>query len=176
VAVTAVKGAAKKVAQATGLAHTPRAHLADYIGLLHASETRLVKAFNQVRDTHPDTPDVHGECNMFAEWAEAAVASLEPFVAKYGERTEGEPERLDKALLVQRKQTGFDLLRDLHDLFLLVNESLISATVLHQAALALRDGELREAIEQIRSNNDRMREWLFARCRQAAPQTLIVPS
>ena len=70
----------------------------------------------------------------------------------------------------------FDLLRDLHDLFLLVNESLISATVLHQAATALRDKEFRTVLETIRSYNDREREWLFARCRQAAPQTLIVPT
>jgi ferredoxin-nitrate reductase len=143
---------------------------------LQESETRLVKAFNQVGETHPDTPDVVTECRMFAQWADEAAASLAPFVAKYGERIEGEPERLDKALLVQRRQTGFDLLRDMHDLFLLTNESLISATVLHQAALGLRDRDLRDAVEQIRSHNDRMREWLFARCRQAAPQILIVAS
>ncbi len=35
-----------------------RAHLADYIGLLDESEKRLVKAFEQVRKTHPDEPDV----------------------------------------------------------------------------------------------------------------------
>jgi ferredoxin-nitrate reductase len=175
-AVGAVVEAAGSLAQAVGLKAKERAHLADYLGLLHASEQRLMRAFEQVRETHLHTPDVHGECTLFASWAKESAAALEPFIARYGERVEGEPERLDEALLVQRSEKGFDLLRDLHDLFLLVNESLISATVLHQAATALRDKEFREVLETIRSCNDREREWLFARCRQAAPQTLIVPT
>ncbi len=174
-ALEAVKGAVKAAAKAV-TSGKPRAHLADYLGLLDESEKRLVKAFDQVRRTHPDTPDIVSECGLFAEWANQASASLQPAIARYGERREDEPERLDRALLVQRKQTGFDLLRDLHDLFLLANESFVSVTILDQAAVALRDGALRDALEPIRSNNDRVREWLYARCRQAAPQSLIVPS
>ena len=64
---------------------------------------------------------------------------LKPFISKYGERQEGEPKRLDKALLVKRKQGGFDMLRDFHDLWLLVNESMMSLIVLEQAARGLRD-------------------------------------
>ena len=42
---------------------------------------------------------------------------------------------------------------------------------------ALSTGEeFKAALAEIRSHNDRQREWLFARCRQAAPQTLVVPS
>jgi hypothetical protein len=87
------------------------------------------------------------------QWSTEAGRSLAPFVARYGERKEGEPERLDKALLVQRKANAFDLLRDLHDLWLLVNESLISVDVLEQAAHALRDQALLQATQQIRSSN-----------------------
>jgi ferredoxin-nitrate reductase len=79
-------------------------------------------------------------------------------------------------LLVQRSQSAFDLLRDLQDLFLLANESLVSAAILDQAATALRDRDLRDAVATIRAHNDRQREWLFGRCRQVAPQTLTVPS
>lgn len=61
--------AVKTVAHAALPGQKPRAHLADYLELLHASETRLVKAFAQVRETHPDTPDVVTECRMFDEWA-----------------------------------------------------------------------------------------------------------
>ncbi len=153
-----------------------KSHLPDYLGLLQESELRLVKAFEQVRRTHPKTPDIEHECALFASWSREAAASLEPYVQKYGRRREGEPERLDEALLVQRKETGFDLLRDLHDLFLLVNESLIAVTVLHQASLALRDEGFRDALEKIQDRNDRQREWLFARAKQAAPQVLLVPS
>ena len=99
-------GAAGSLAQAVGLKAKERAHLADYLGLLHASEQRLVRAFEQVRETHPHTPDVHGECTLFANWARESAAALEPFIAEYGERVEGEPERLDEALLVQRTENG----------------------------------------------------------------------
>jgi hypothetical protein len=97
-------------------------------------------------------------------------------VRKYGERKEGEPERLDKALLVQRKQGGFDMLRDLHDLWLMVNESMISLDVLEQGARSLHDEEFEATIRQIRHQNSRQLEWLHGRIRQAAPQTLVVPS
>ena len=41
-----------------------RAHVADYIGLLHASEQRLVKAFEQVQATYPDEPDSGPLCQL----------------------------------------------------------------------------------------------------------------
>src|SRR3954471_4432541 len=100
---------------------------------------------------------------------------LNPFIRKDGERREGEPKRLDKALLVKRKQGGFDMLRDLHDLWLLVNESMISLNALEQAARALRDRELLEALKQMQDRNQRQQTWLKTRISQAAPQTLVVP-
>ncbi|MDB4985967.1 MAG: molybdopterin oxidoreductase [Myxococcaceae bacterium] len=153
-----------------------RPHLADYLGLLQASEARLVKAFAQVRDTHTQTPDIHGECLLFEGWSQRACEQLHHFIERYGEREHGEPERLDRALLVQRRETGFDLVRDLHDLFLLVNESMISAAILVQAATAKHDSELLKVVQEIEQHNERQRRWLFARARQAAPQALLVPS
>src|SRR3954462_14171213 len=100
---------------------------------------------------------------------------LKPFINKYGKRREGEPKRLDKALLVKRKQGRFDLLRDLHDLWLLVNESMMSLNVLEQAARALRDEEFLDALKQMQTRNERQQVWLKTRISQAAPQTLVVP-
>jgi hypothetical protein len=102
-----------------------RAHLADYISLLDESEKRLVKGFEQVRKTHRDESDVDALCKLFARWSKEAESMLKSFISKYGARHEGEPKRLDKALLVKRTQRGFDMLRDFHDLWLLVNESMI---------------------------------------------------
>src|SRR5437588_350838 len=45
-----------------------RSHIADYVGLLDESEKRLVKAFQQVRKTHPDEPDIGTICKLFAQW------------------------------------------------------------------------------------------------------------
>jgi predicted molibdopterin-dependent oxidoreductase YjgC len=126
----AAHAATEAVTAAAGLVTpSPRTHLADYIGLLIESEALLARAFDQTRETHPNAPDMPGGCTLMAGWSREAVEALRPFVARYGERQEGEPERLERALLVQRGQSAFDLLRDLQDLFLLANESLVSAEI-----------------------------------------------
>jgi len=180
VADTASKGIVHAVKKAfeegKQKAHPPRAHIADYLGLLQESERRLVKAFDQLRTTHPDEPDIGPLSSLFADWSRASAEALQPFVDRYGERQEGEPERLDHALLKQRHQGGFDMLRDLHDLWLLVNESMVSLDVVEQAARALHDKEFEAAIGRIKHQNQRQRDWLHGRIRQAAPQTLVVPS
>ena len=65
---------------------------------------------------------MYNECTLFAVWSKEAAEALEQFKEKYGERSEGEPKRLDKALIRKRSSNGFNLVRDLHDLWLLVNE------------------------------------------------------
>jgi ferredoxin-nitrate reductase len=78
-------------------------------------------------------------------------------------------------LLVKRGQGGFDMLRDFHDLWLLVNESMMSLIVLEQAARALRDEELLGTLKQMQDRNERQLVWLKTRINQAAPQVLVVP-
>jgi len=172
----ALKEARRAFAEGVEKARPVRAHVADYLGLLQESERRLVKAFEQVRSTHPDEPDIGPLCRVFEQWSQASADALQPFVEKYGERKEGEPERLDKALLKKRQQGGFDMLRDLHDLWLLVNESMVSLDVIEQAARSLHDQDFEAAIKRIRHQNSRQLAWLDGRIRQAAPQTLVVPS
>jgi anaerobic selenocysteine-containing dehydrogenase len=163
------------VAGAKQILMPKRSHLADYIGLLDESEKRLVRAFEQMCNTHPDEPDVGSLSKLFAAWSGEAEAMLKPYVAKYGEQREDEPKRLDKALLVRPSQGGFDLLRDLHDVWLLVNESMISLMVLEQAARALRDQQFLETLEKMQDRNERQLMWLKTRISQAAPQVLLVP-
>jgi len=174
----AVGQAALAAVQAVGQAVAPpRPHVADYIGLLLASEQMLADAFQTVKANHPDVPDVDAECTMFAQWSRQAFAELGPFAERYGTHQAGEPKRLDRVLVKRRHmRSGFHLVRDLHDLFLLVNEGLISVTVLYQAALAIRDAELEATMEGIRGRNERQRRWLETRIKQAAPQALTVPS
>jgi hypothetical protein len=178
--VTRVAGRAGELADSViaGIADKlkpERAHMADYLGLLDESEKRLVKGFEQIRKTHPDEPDIDALCKLFAIWSGEAEALLKPFVVHYGERQEGEPKRLDKALLIKRRQGGFDMLRDLHDLWLLVNESMLSLVVLEQGARALRDGSLLHALKGMQDRNERQLNWLRTRINQAAPQVLTVP-
>jgi ferredoxin-nitrate reductase len=117
----------------------------------------------------------HDQCALFAAWSKEAAEGLERFNQRYGERNEGEPKRLDKALFRKRRSSGFNLVRDLHDLWLLVNESVISITILLQAAQALRDREFELVLREIEEKNARQRSWLMTRLKQAAPQALVVP-
>jgi ferredoxin-nitrate reductase len=165
----AVAGAVKKTIS------PERSHLADYIGLLDESEGRLVKGFIQVREAHSDEPDINAICKIFAEWSREGRSTLKPFMEKYGKRREGEPERLDAALLVKRGHGAFALLRDLHDLWLLVNESMMSLNILEQGARAVRDERLLDALKHMQNRNERQRDWLKTRLNQAAPQVLTVP-
>ena len=81
-----------------------------------------------------------------------------------------------RTLAVGRPQSGFGLMRDLQALWLMANESFVSTTVLIQGARALGDRDLEKSLREIENRNDRQRTWLMARLRQAAPQTLAVPS
>ncbi len=153
-----------------------RAHLADYIGLLLASEERLVRGWEKLRRSHPTTPDIGPQSTLFVAWSRENAAAIRPYVVRHGERREGEPEVLDEALLLERGQTAFGLLRDLQDLWLMANEGTISIAVLLQGARALGDRDLERDLSAIESRNERQRTWLLTRIRQAAPQTLVVPS
>ncbi len=101
---------------------------------------------------------------------------MKRLIARYGEVKESEPERLGKALSPQLKRTGLGLVRDLHDCWLLANESHMSLLVLDQASKALRDGEMQSLVERVDYQNKRQRSWLLTRIKQAAPQALVVPS
>ena len=149
-------------------------HLADYIGLLDESEKRLVKGFDQVRNTHSDEPDVESLCKLFSEWSKEANRCLS-HLSKYGERQEGEPSDWTRPCWSNASQAGFDMLRDFHDLWLIVNESMMSLKVLEQAARALRDTRLLEILKKMQNRNERQLVWLKTRINQAAPQVLVVP-
>jgi ferredoxin-nitrate reductase len=153
-----------------------RPHLADCIGLLLASEERLIRGWEKLRDSHADTPDIGPQSTLFAAWSRENAAAVRRYADKYGERREGEPEALDRALLSRRPQTAFGLLRDLQDLWMMVNESTISVAALLQGARALGDRALEQDLHSVADRNARQRDWLLTRVRQAAPQTLTVPS
>jgi predicted molibdopterin-dependent oxidoreductase YjgC len=157
------------------LARKPRSHIAYYMSMLQQSEQQLVRAFKHMVDKHADEPDIQSVMNLFSQWSAAAAKCLEEFKAKYGEESVSEPKDLADVLLSERKDGGYALLRDLHDLWLLVNESVISLTVLKQAADGLRDDHLKALLQTTEQANARQRDWLMTRIKQAAPQALVVP-
>src|SRR4051812_7093578 len=97
-------------------------HLAHYLGLLHAAEDGLARAFREVAESHAAEVDVFHICNKLATECDRHSRKLEPFGAGYGEDAPSEPDRLHSELFTGARAGPLGLLRDLHDLYLMASE------------------------------------------------------
>lgn len=149
-------------------------HIGRYINLVHRTEIDLVEAFKLVGKAHGDEVDVYQTCTLLASWSETLSKDLEPFAKKYKEEDDDEPDRLMKTLLKKTRKGGMALLRDLHDLYLVVSEVEVCCTILKQGGTALRDKDLVSTCEEVERQSKRQLSWLLTRMKSAAPQTLIV--
>lgn len=154
----------------------PRRHVQEYLALVEASERLLADALTAVGEHHTHEPDIPSECTLLAGWAREHQQALGKYVERYGEHRIAEPERLRKAAFPALHESGFGLVRDLHDCWLIANETHVSIIVLDQAAKALRDDELVALLDHMDGQNQRQQAWLLTRIKQAAPQALVVPS
>lgn len=123
---------------------------------------------------HADEPHIEQICQKLSAWSREHHGKVLGFVEKYSENQEGEPDDLNRDLFAEKRKGSLALLRDLHDLWLLTQEVQLCWTVIHQAALGLRDEELKAALDYCFSGTKRQTEWLLGRIKQAAPQTLLV--
>lgn len=149
-------------------------HIGNYINLVHKSEDDLAKALLLVAKEHGDEPDIAEMCKLLAKWSSGLVDELKPFAKKYGEEKNEEPDRLMHDLFKKPRKGGMALLRDLHDLWLMANETEVCAVILRQAAVGLRDKELAALCTKIEQTAKRQLSWMLTRMKAAAPQTLIV--
>lgn len=148
-------------------------HLATYIGLIDEGEKTLGESFRQVAEGHADDADVHHLCHRLATQCDRHREALAPVVARYGEEPEREPEELHAEGLSRTRSGGVGLLRDLHDLYMLVSYLDIAWTVVGQAAKAARDKELIEIVTHCEGETSTQLKWLTTRMKEAAPQALI---
>jgi hypothetical protein len=149
-------------------------HLATYLGLLERAETALSESFRQVADAHGDEPDVRHDCTRMARQCERHVAQLSPFLDRYGEAPEDEPERLHADLFQGTRTGGLGLLRDLHDLYVMTAASDIAWTVIGQAAQGARDSDLHDVVTSCERDTSVQQAWIRTRMKAAAPQALVV--
>lgn len=147
--------------------------IANYIGLLHGSETHLKDSLLKVSEQHKSEPDIEQTCRMIAGWSDMHIHHLENFIKRYKEDKEPEPEKLQKSLFHGTRKGGLGLLRDLHDLYLLATEVELSYMVILQASQALRDKELEYFCRDSAKETERQVNWLKTRIKQAAPQSLV---
>ena len=149
-------------------------HIGNYINLLHKSEDDLAEALQLVAKEHGNEPDVFEMCKLLARWSKKIVEELKPFAQKYGEEKNKEPDRLMHDLFKKPRKGGMALLRDLHDLRLMANETEVCAVILKQAADGLHDKALAALCDTIEQTAKRQLAWLLTRMKAVAPQTLIV--
>jgi hypothetical protein len=145
-----------------------------YLSLLSESERTLAESFRQVAEGHGDEPDVHFLCQTLASQCDEHRSRLQPVIERYGEGSaDDEPERLHADALSGPRSGPLGLLRDLQDLYLLVNLTDITWTMVKQAGQALRDQELLAVVEECEKQTVVQQKWLKTRMKQAAPQALI---
>jgi hypothetical protein len=149
-------------------------HIGKYIDLVHRTEIDLATAFRKVADAHGEEPDVYQTCKLLATWSDELAEKVQPFLLKYQEEKDDEPDRLTQTLLTDTRKGGMALLRDLHDLYLVATEVQICCTILKQGSDGLRDKELTVVCEELEKQTKRQQAWLMTRMKAAAPQTLIV--
>jgi hypothetical protein len=154
----------------------PRAHVADYLGLLDDSSRATAQALFAVAEKHKAEPDIGAICKMLARFSQEHSEDLQPCIQRYGETQEKEADKLLEVLQPSHHKGPLSLLRDLHDCWLLAQESHISIVVLKQATQALRDDEMMELLQRMSEHNSRQLAWLKTRIKQTAPHSLIVPS
>jgi anaerobic selenocysteine-containing dehydrogenase len=171
-AVAAVSAAVKSERAST----SGKMHVANYLGLARRSEAHLAESFRSVADRHGHEPDVLQMTRLMASWSDENIREIEPLVEQYDESREDEPEKLHRALFHGPRGGGLGLVRDLHDLWLLAQETSLAYELLTQAAHALRDEEMLAVLGCAWTRTRRQADWLRTRIDHAAPQALTVPS
>jgi len=149
-------------------------HLATYLGLLESGSRTLASSYRQVAAGHRADSDVPRICALLALQCDRHEKALEPIRERYGDHPEGEPERLHAAGMSETRTGGLGLLRDLHDLYLLVSYLDLGWTLVGQAAQGNRDGELVGVTERCGAEIAQQLAWLRTRTKIAAPQALLV--
>jgi hypothetical protein len=148
--------------------------LSHYLGLLENSEKQLTDAFEYVSRKHKEEPDIEQICQKLSAWSREHHGKVMGFCRKYSETQSNEPDTLKRDLFAEKRSGSLVLLRDLHDLWLLTQEVQLCWIVIRQAALGLRDEELKATHEFCNARTKRQSDWLLGRIKQAAPQTLLV--
>jgi hypothetical protein len=69
-------------------------HIGRYIELVHKGHQDFAKALREISGNHVDEPDIVITCAQLAGWSDRIVKDISPFVEKYGEEKDNEPDRL----------------------------------------------------------------------------------
>jgi hypothetical protein len=149
---------------------------------LHEAELDLADRFRELGERHPSEHDVYHHAHTFAKECLAHAEQLEPIAERYGKDVETDEEaeggiiealrRTTGAILGRRPESGLLLLRDLRELYVAAQSTLIAWIIVHQGAMAARDKELLDVAKRSQSETDLQMKWLLTRIKITAPQVL----
>lgn len=147
-----------------------------YLGVLKRGEEALAASYRQVAEGHAAEADVYHTCLGLAKQCDAHVAKLEPIIERYGEARDEEPERLHAEAMSSTRGGPLGVIRDLQELYLVASLVDTSWTLVKQAALGLRDGDLVGVVGDCQKQTSVQLAWMMTKMKTAAPQALVVAS
>jgi hypothetical protein len=149
---------------------------------LHEAELDLADRFRELGERHPAEHDVYHHAHTFAKECLGHAEQLERIAERYGKELETDEEaegglmealrRTAGAMLGRRPESGVLLLRDLRELYLVAQETLITWVIVRQGAMAVRDQQLIEVAKRCQLETDLQMKWLLTRIKVTAPQVL----
>lgn len=151
-----------------------RAAIAPYLGRLWGDENELARSFLVIANRHERDSEMRDGCKQMAEWSQALVDELEPFVERYGKKRSTDAEHVRSALFHGPRFGGMGLLRDAQDLALLAEDVKLGWTAIEEAAPELRDPELEAIAKEAKAKTQRQIAWLETRIKTTAPNALTI--
>jgi hypothetical protein len=148
--------------------------IAVYLGLTIESEVVLQAAYINVANRHKRDPGIRHGCHRAARFTEVRLNSARELSQKFGATSSHDPKLLANALFHGLRADALGLVRDLHDLSVLANQSLLCWTAVSQACKALHD---RTAVATCQVSLKALEleiSRLNTEIKEAAPQALTV--
>jgi hypothetical protein len=145
--------------------------IAVYMTLTIESEALLQTAYLNVASRHKRDPGIRDGCHRGVRFTEVRLNAARDLSQKFGVTSSHDPKLL---AIHGLRADALGLVRDLHDLSLLVNQSLLCWIGLSQACKALHDksavATCEESIEALQLEISRLKTEL----KEAAPQALTI--
>lgn len=140
------------------------------VALLADHEQQLARTWRTVTAGHAAEADLHHLGTWFANQCDQDVAELQTLLAYEGARPTPTSELALSTPVVETRPGPVGFLRDLHGLASFCE---MAWTLLDQAAAALRDHALHDAVATYQLDTTRQCAWLRTRLTAAAPQALV---
>jgi ferredoxin-nitrate reductase len=156
-------------------AHIVKSRFPIYLSLLWEAHEQFRLACQQLAKDHPENSEIVHGAQFIATFSWDIMDRLQPVLNRYGKHQDGSAERLRKSLFPAPRHGDFGLLRDLHSLYVLAAELIITSEIAIHAAQEIRDEALVSLCNFAREQSRRQEIWCLTQSQDNAAQALVVP-